>query len=235
MEAMPASLLRLGVSPQNADAIAAALLKDTCCRVLILARSSEILGLNDFAAEFLGSSSEQLIGTRLVDHYPSEIRDCVLTWLNRPFVTSDETVVGEYVLRGRRWKSIARRLPVIDGEDRLICVSQPLTELVPLENLAAMISLYADRTTPLGQLSMLTDREFEVAALIAASLTDGEIARELHRSVRTVHAHRRSIGQKLGLKRRSEVAEVFRSRGLGAKPSGISDAASDLDDNVAAA
>lgn len=232
---MPETRFRLGVSPQNADAIAAALLQDTCCRVLVLSRSSEILGLNDSAAEFLGSSRDSLIHTQLVDHYPHAIRDRVLSWLNHPFVTPDETVEGQYILRGRRWKSIARRLPVTDGEDRLICVSQPLTDLIPLESLAEMIAIYKDRTAALGSLGMLTDREFEVAALVAASLTDSEIARELHRSIRTVHAHRRSIGQKLGLKRRSEVAEVFRSRGLGAKPSGVHDASSDWDDDVAAA
>jgi DNA-binding CsgD family transcriptional regulator len=124
---------------------------------------------------------------------------------------------------------------VTDGEDRLICVSQPLTDLIPLESLAEMIAVYNDRAAALGSLGMLTDREFEVAALVAASLTDSEIASELHRSIRTVHAHRRAIGQKLGLKRRSEVAELLRSRGLGAKPSGIGDAASDRDGNVAAA
>ncbi len=231
---MPATQFRLGVSPQNADAIAAALLQDTCCRVMILSRSSEILGLNEVAAEFLGGSREALVQTRLVDHYPPEIRDRVLTWLNRPFVTSDETVEGRYIVRGRRWKSIARRLPVTDGEDRVICVSQPLTDLVPMETLVEMIAIYKNRTVALGPLGVLTDREFEVAALVAASLTDGEIAHELHRSIRTVHAHRRSIGQKLGLKRRSEVAELLRSRGLGAKPSGIDGVAADLGDDVAA-
>lgn len=230
---MPERYFRLGVSPQNADAIAAALLQDTCCRVLIMARSSEILGLNVAAAEFLGASRDSLLHTRLVDHYPPEIRDDVLSWLNRPFVTPEETVERRYILHGRRWKSIARRLPVTDGEDRLVCVSQPLTDLVPLQSLVEMISVYKDRTAALGPLGVLTDREFEVAALVAASLTDNEIAQELHRSVRTVHAHRRSIGQKLGLKRRSEVAELLRSRGLGAKPSNIGNAA-DHGDDVAA-
>ena len=215
---MPERLFSLGVSPQNSDALAAALLMDTSCRVLILARSSEILGLNQAAVDFLGSSLERLVGTRLVDHYPIEIREHVLRWLSVPFVTSDETVQGEYILHGQRWKSIARRLPVVEGEDRIICVSQPRSDLIPLARINELISIYRDRKVALASLAVLTDRELEVAALLSASLTDSEIARELHRSIRTVHAHRRSIGQKLGLKRRSEVAELFRSRGLGATP-----------------
>lgn len=215
---MPESLFILGVSPQNVDAIAAALLLDTSCRVLILARTSEILGLNPVAADFLGSPQESLVGTRLVDHYPMEIREHVLQWLGQPYFSPDGAVDAEYILCGRRWRSIARRLPVTDGEDRLICVSQPLTDLIPLARILEMVSIYRDRSVPLGLVAALTDREFEVAALLSASLTDSEIARELHRSVRTVHAHRRGIGQKLGLRRRSEVAEMMRSRGLAARP-----------------
>lgn len=232
---MPESAFILGVLPKNADAIAAALLLDTSCRVLVLARSSEILGLNRAAAEFLSSSTEALVGTRLVDHYPVEIRDYVMQWLNQPYVTAEGIVVGEYILHGRRWRSVARRIPVTDGEDRLTCVSQPLTDLIPLARIHEMISIYRDRAAALGPIAALTDREFEVAALLSASLTDSEIARELHRSIRTVHAHRRALGQKLGLKRRSEVAELFRSRGLGAKPTIELDSESDLGSEAAAA
>lgn len=71
----------------------------------------------------------------------------------------------------------------------------------------------------LGDLANLTEREFEVAALIGAFMSDGEIAQELHRSIRTVHAHRRGIGQKTGLHRRSEIAELMQTRGLAAAPS----------------
>lgn len=226
---MTESDFTLGVSPQNGDALGAALLLDTCCRVMILSRSSEIFAINQAAVDFLGSSRERVIGTRLADHYPIEVRENLLRWLAEPFVTGNATVRAEYILRGRRWASIARRMPVIGAEDRLICVSQPRSDLIPLARINEMISVYRDREVALASLAVLSDREFEVASLIAASLTDGEIARELHRSVRTVHAHRRAIGQKLGMKRRTEVAEFLRSRGLGALPTVELDTESDLD------
>ena len=52
----------------------------------------------------------------------------------------------------------------------------------------------------------LTAREFEVARLIAAGLTNGEIAAELSIATRTASAHVEHILAKLGLARRSEVA-----------------------------
>jgi DNA-binding NarL/FixJ family response regulator len=49
----------------------------------------------------------------------------------------------------------------------------------------------------------LTAREVEVLRLVALGLSDAEVARQLFLSVRTVHAHLRSIYRKLGLRSRT--------------------------------
>ena len=49
-------------------------------------------------------------------------------------------------------------------------------------------------------LSPLTQREIEVLQLIVSEKTNGEIAEELHISIRTVDTHRRSLLQKLKVK-----------------------------------
>ncbi len=49
----------------------------------------------------------------------------------------------------------------------------------------------------------LTTREVEVLALVAEGLTDAEVAERLVVSIRTVHAHLRSIYRKLGVRTRS--------------------------------
>ncbi|MBY0113053.1 MAG: LuxR C-terminal-related transcriptional regulator [Phycisphaerales bacterium] len=185
---------------------------------MIVRRTTELLDINEEGARLLKSSRDALVGTLLVNHYPVEVCDTVLKWFNQPFDSPEGTVSGEYILGGQRWQSRGRRVPMADGDEGIICVSQPRTDLIPLARLQEMIGIYRDRAVPLGPIAALTDREFEVAALLSASLTDSEIASELHRSIRTVHAHRRSIGQKLGLRRRSEVAEMMRSRGLAASP-----------------
>ena len=49
----------------------------------------------------------------------------------------------------------------------------------------------------------LTTREVEVLALVAEGLTDAEVAERLVVSIRTVHAHLRSIYRKLDVRTRS--------------------------------
>ena len=55
---------------------------------------------------------------------------------------------------------------------------------------------------------VLTPREKEVATLAALGLTNEEIAKELGISVKTAKAHLSLVFQKLGVKRRSELARM---------------------------
>lgn len=62
-----------------------------------------------------------------------------------------------------------------------------------------------------GAPSRLTRREHEVACLVIPGMTNAEIADELGISVRTVHAHVRSLFNKLGVNDRRDVAIVLRT------------------------
>jgi len=67
--------------------------------------------------------------------------------------------------------------------------------------------------------SPLTDREMEVAALVADGLTNKEVATLLHLSVRTAENHVLNVMNKLGLDNRAQVAAWFtRSRANGDGP-----------------
>ena len=63
----------------------------------------------------------------------------------------------------------------------------------------------------------LTPRELEVLRLIADGLTDAEVAERLVVSVRTVHAHSRSIFRKLGVGSRSAATRYALEHGLAAR------------------
>ena len=52
---------------------------------------------------------------------------------------------------------------------------------------------------------MLTNRETEIAGMVASGLTNVEIAQELCISHRTVETHVDNIKRKLGVKRRAHV------------------------------
>lgn len=66
----------------------------------------------------------------------------------------------------------------------------------------------------LGELDALSPRELEVLALLGQGLTIKEIAKVLFRSEKTVGRHRDSIGAKLGLSNKVDLAEVARRAGL---------------------
>jgi DNA-binding CsgD family transcriptional regulator len=61
--------------------------------------------------------------------------------------------------------------------------------------------------------SGLTDREIEVLHLVADGLSNAEIAERLVLSERTVHAHLRSIYDKLGVSTRTAAAHAFAAAG----------------------
>ncbi len=66
----------------------------------------------------------------------------------------------------------------------------------------------------LGELDVLSPRELEVLALLGQGLTIKEIARVLFRSEKTIGRHRDSIGAKLGLSNKVDLAELARRAGL---------------------
>lgn len=66
----------------------------------------------------------------------------------------------------------------------------------------------------LGELDVLSPRELEVLALLGQGLTIKEIAKVLFRSEKTIGRHRDSIGAKLGLGNKVDLAELARRAGL---------------------
>jgi DNA-binding CsgD family transcriptional regulator len=64
----------------------------------------------------------------------------------------------------------------------------------------------------------LTSREAEVLALVAEGLTDAEVAERLVVSIRTVHAHLRSIYRKLDVRSRSAATRYALEHGLVGSP-----------------
>jgi DNA-binding CsgD family transcriptional regulator len=63
---------------------------------------------------------------------------------------------------------------------------------------------------PANAPARVTPRQREIVALIAAGLTDAEIAEELGISARTVRAHCEALRVRLGVRRRREIPLGFR-------------------------
>ena len=76
----------------------------------------------------------------------------------------------------------------------------------------AHVDLY--RVSSLGELEVLTPRELEILALIGHGLAIKEIAAILHRSPRTVEAHKQAIAGKLQETDRVKLARIALEAGL---------------------
>jgi DNA-binding NarL/FixJ family response regulator len=80
---------------------------------------------------------------------------------------------------------------------------------------AAEILGLAPPRPPQAHPAGLTLREVEVLRLLAAGLTDAQVAERLVLSVRTVHSHVRSIYRKLGVRSRTAATGYALRQGLG--------------------
>jgi two-component system invasion response regulator UvrY len=78
------------------------------------------------------------------------------------------------------------------------------------DQLAAQVS----KNSPDEPHRALSDRELQVLELIASGKTVGEIARALHRSVKTISTHRTRILVKMAMKTNAELTHYAVTRGL---------------------
>lgn len=123
----------------------------------------------------------------------------------------DETLYAEralragargYVMKQEATRQILTALRCIrDGE---IWVSERMRQ--------RLLSRVADAPAPRDHagatLTLLTDRELEVFRLIGRGLKTGDIARELHRSVNTIEAHRAAIKRKFAVTTGAELSRL---------------------------
>jgi DNA-binding CsgD family transcriptional regulator len=129
----------------------------------------------------------------------------------------DDAVAGWERL-GRAWEGTWARLDlarVTLRSNRRLDAARLATEAadraraigaVAIAAAADEVGSSARRGAPAEPWAPLTAREFEVARLVAAGYTNGEIATELDVAPKTVAAHVEHILAKLGMGRRTEVA-----------------------------
>ncbi len=127
-----------------------------------------------------------------------------------------QPVLLRTIWRGQQVLAWVYPLPP-DGEceqDRFLSVSR--VSEADIKELGAEVAgkVLVSGVARLGELDALSPRELEVLALLGQGLTIKEIARVLFRSEKTIGRHRDSIGAKLGLGNKVDLAELARRAGL---------------------
>lgn len=200
-----------------ADIAWRALCEDTPCNVVLMDAEQYILEANAGACRSFSKTVEQLRGRRIFEFYPADLHAEWNAWAST-ILTSDgrDTVsrMMRFILDGRHWCAVGRPARLNDGRMSILCTMCIMGEPTELSAMLERLRKVSDRRASLGDLAHLSDRELEVAMLIASGYSDSDIATTICRSLRTVHAHRRMLGRKMGVERRPEISRQMCARGL---------------------
>jgi DNA-binding CsgD family transcriptional regulator len=198
----------------NWDALARtlweALAHDATAEILILTPQGRIAFANRDAETFFGAEHGSLNGSQYRDLYPEAVATERLAYIADVARTGTPVVI-EGIIRGSWRQTTLRFLPAT--EPLVLLINKPIGE--PTAAQGTHVGVRA-RHDDLGVLGSLTTREREILALIGRGMSTVEIARSLGRSVKTVEWHRVSLGTKLGVTNRVELAHIALRSGLAA-------------------
>lgn len=184
------------------------LVDDSDRPVVIVDIDGSIVYANNSAAHHVGQSDPaKLVGRNMQDLCGSEYAQERLACI-REVAKRGEPMAIEGMTRGQFRRTIMR--PMVSDEPRVLMVHVPVRKNGGSNDYEVRRAEVDD----FGPLSKLTSRELEVLRLIGEGFTTAEVADKLDRSAKTVEWHRVSLGTKLGVTNRVELARIAIRAGL---------------------
>lgn len=198
-----------------------ALSQDAGAAVAVVSKDGQILFANDAAKHVLASDGgASVAGRRIHDFRPTPVAEERLRFLEEAFTTGGP-VVFEATTEGVRFRWVIR--PSITGATQTAVItgtpaSMPRREGDLVDRIATSargsLPVLEAKNNDLGILGNLTKREIEVLSFIGQGLSTQAIGKKLGRSVKTIEGHRVSLGVKLGVTNRVELARIAIRAGL---------------------
>jgi DNA-binding CsgD family transcriptional regulator len=189
------------------DPFWAALTDDTNLPVLIVDATGVIEFANVVAAKIMGTDVANASGKHLRDFFSEELVTERLGMI-RDAVATGRPITVEGMVKGRLMRAVFRPM-VSPGQPPRVLVTSRLA----IGDQSGEGVVHA-RFNDSGALGSLTARELEILKLIGVGLSTADIAKKLGRSVKTVEWHRVSLGDKLGVTNRVELARIAIAAGL---------------------
>jgi DNA-binding CsgD family transcriptional regulator len=194
----------------NAAFLWTTLVEDTAACVIVVNPSGVVEYANETATTWFGDA-QGCVGKSLSEIMTADVMQDQLG-LARSGLAAGRPVTIDGMCRGRLLRSTFRALP--DGPSpRILIVSRLASPAEPLRE-SPEPGVMRARVDDQGSLAVLTAREMEILKLIGLGLSSAEIARRLDRSVKTVEWHRVSLGDKLNVSNRVELARIAIGAGL---------------------
>ncbi|TVQ61979.1 MAG: hypothetical protein EA378_05810 [Phycisphaerales bacterium] len=204
-----------GYGPYNAPGVDVAscwlaLAEDSGLCVYVFDLDGRLLHASGSALDAHDILPEDLGHTSLHDILPSPLSNERLE-LFRNVARSNRPATYESVTRGVRYRATVRPATTPERDRTLVLVTTAPAALHPAERAGVPRELSPNDMGPLRQ---LTRRELEVLGMIGLGLSTAAIAKRLNRSVKTVEGHRVSLGSKLSVSNRVELARIAIRAGL---------------------
>ncbi len=212
----PVDLAKAGFSQTHMGTCFNAFLDDAGCAVAVCDPVGTVHFLNRTALALVGGDAvEAPIGKRLHDILPAHSADSRLALVRRSLECEDgQPQIGLGATDGSWRRIVVRAMDRTPGAERALIVCAPLAQSVTMADLAGPKQAFCETSLDLGPLTKLTEREMQVLRLIGLGLSTQEIADHLHRSKKTIEWHRVSLGAKMDVTNRVELARLALNAGL---------------------
>jgi DNA-binding CsgD family transcriptional regulator len=189
-----------------------ALTTEPSVAVHILDCDLRVLYCNEtMARDFLGMSASEVMGRPLAEVVGEEVVEDTKRAIER-LSAGDGPLGLRRIWQGRQIVGTFRRIAVPSRKDDHFLVITRHLGTRSLEDVD--LPVIDAETVLLGPLEVLSPRELEVLCLLGHGLAIKEIGRVLHRSPRTIEAHRHNIGRKLEESDRVKLAQIAVEAGL---------------------
>jgi DNA-binding NarL/FixJ family response regulator len=126
-------------------------------------------------------------------------------------LSTGRTIVFEEMRRGKQIRCVMRSIPTTNGSKSVLVTAYISALHAPYQNGYATVRA---KNNDAGKLGTLTTREVEILKLIGLGMSTIDIAKHLGRSVKTIEWHRVSLGEKLGVVNRVELARIAIAAGM---------------------
>lgn len=189
-----------------------ALVSDAQCCVVLIDANGNVSATNCNGGGCLYSGCPLKAPRNVSDSLPKEQAAQLLTCIDRVIKTRSLIVIIWY-LDGVRSRTVLR--PAGTADEPLVLLTTRTARGARFdEEHPAGAEVIHSKAGDAGPLASLTERELRVLEFIGRGYSTARIAETLDRSTKTIEWHRASIGKKLKVSNRVELARIAISTGL---------------------
>ncbi len=197
---------------ENCDLLWSALTADSGCAVVVYDSKGRITCANTAASNLLqNGSTENLASLAIHDIMPAAIAEERLACARKVLETGEPMII-DGMLAGRLTRTTVR--PVHGESPNEHRVLETIRTIAVEEPRPETDNYVRAKTDDEGVIGKLTAREREVLFHIGRGLSTADIASTLGRSTKTVEWHRVSLGNKLAITNRVELARIAIKAGV---------------------